>query len=65
MSTKSLSLADEAARRILPEGWFRIGDLPSELLRPAYRCERLEKAGVLKSRVVGQFPSLHREYHKA
>jgi hypothetical protein len=47
----------------LPEsGWFEFRSLPFN--RPNYRCERLELAGALESRVVGEYPVLHREYRR-
>ncbi|MEA8592286.1 hypothetical protein PZT57_26930 [Pseudomonas aeruginosa] len=60
---KALTAADKEALRELPaSGWFEVAHLP--INRPSYRCERLEEAGFLETRVVGQWPSLKREYRR-
>lgn len=57
-----LTKADKEALSELPErGWFD-ARFVSSINRPIYRCERLEQAGYLSSKIVGTFPSLHREY---
>lgn len=59
----ALTPADVDALALLPEsGWIEFRSLPFN--RPSYRCERLELAGVLESRVVGEYPVLHREYRR-
>jgi hypothetical protein len=59
---KILTKADKDALNELPaSGWFD-ARFVSAINRPIYRCERLEQAGYLTSRVVGAFPFLHREY---
>jgi hypothetical protein len=48
---KPLTAADRAALDDLPEsGWFDV--LHAPIARPAYRCKRLESAGLLERRVV-------------
>lgn len=64
MPTKPLTATDNAILKRLPEGWFQARDLPIDITRRDYRCERLEEAGLLKSKVVGEYPALHREYCK-
>lgn len=64
MPTKPLTATDEAILKRSPEGWFQPRDLPTDITRREYRCERLEEAGVLKSKVVGEYPALYREYCK-
>lgn len=59
------SKADLEALQELPEsGWFEARYV-SSINRPIYRCERLEKAGYLVTRVVGTYPNIHREYARA
>ncbi|MEX9785646.1 MULTISPECIES: hypothetical protein [Enterobacterales] len=56
----SLTKADQDALCALPEGWFQ--SLNLYILRPQYRCERLYSAGVLESRMCGEYPDHYREY---
>ncbi|RUG15255.1 hypothetical protein IPC762_25755 [Pseudomonas aeruginosa] len=57
----ALSQADIEALAELPAtGWFGVAHLP--INRPSYRCERLEQAGCLVTRVVGVDPFFSREY---
>ncbi|EKY4113664.1 TPA: hypothetical protein ACGW3M_000996 [Pseudomonas aeruginosa] len=57
----ALSPADIEALAELPAtGWFGVAHLP--INRPGYRCERLEQAGCLVTRVVGVYPFFSREY---
>lgn len=59
----ALTPADVEALALLPDsGWFEFRSLPFD--RPNYRCESLELAGALESRVVGEYPVLHREYRR-
>ena len=48
-SSQNLTMADTQALAELPEGWFEAGALP--INRPLFRCQRLEAAGRLESRV--------------
>lgn len=48
---KPLTAADRAALAALPAAeWFDVAH--AQIARPAYRCERLEAASLLESRVV-------------
>ncbi len=50
-AAKPLTDADRAALAELPAvDWFDVAH--AQISRPAYRCERLEAAGLLESRVV-------------
>ncbi len=61
----SLTEADKDALYVTPNDWFCPDDLPyPRVKRALYRCERLEKAGYLEWRVVGNWPSLKRLYRK-
>lgn len=65
LTRQPLTKADKEALSELPEsGWFD-ARFVSSINRPIYRCERLEQAGYLISKIVGTFPSLHREYTRA
>ncbi|WP_445496824.1 hypothetical protein [Photorhabdus sp. SF281] len=55
-----LTKSDLDALWSLPEGWFKPFNL--YILRPQYRCERLYEAGVLESRMSGEYPDHYREY---
>lgn len=57
---KNLTKADLDALWVLPKGWFK--PLNLYILRPQYRCERLFEAGVLESRMSGEYPDHYREY---
>jgi len=60
---RSMTSADREAMAKCPSGWFKPEMLPPVIRCRDYRCERLEKAGVLKSRVMGESPDgLYREY---
>ncbi|HEJ7171052.1 TPA: hypothetical protein SMF89_000992 [Serratia marcescens] len=50
------------ALRVMPADWFRPHSL--YINRPEYRCERLLAAGVLDTRVIGEYPDLVRQYRK-
>lgn len=63
MAAKILTKADEAAIREMPDDWFSAWSL-TYVKNPRYRCERLEAAGVLETRVVGAFPDLTTEFRK-
>ena len=56
--------ADKDALNRMPDGWFEALSLPYMVKRPTYRCERLEKAGFISSRIVGVYPNIRREYCK-
>lgn len=59
---KSLTQTDKEALQELPCGEWFDARFVSSVRRPIYRCERLEQAGYLISRIVGEYPSLYREY---
>jgi hypothetical protein len=62
--TIPLTKADEEAIEYIPtDHWFCAWDLTYKIRAWEYRCQRLEKAGILKSRIVGDYPQLSREYH--
>lgn len=63
METNALTKADKAALNEMPDGWFSAWSL-TYVKNPRYRCERLEAAGVLETRVVGAFPDLTTEFRK-
>lgn len=63
MNRKTLTTSDSEALAMMPSGWFTLWDVPSRLNRPAYRIERLVKAGVIESRVKGCYPDHVIEYH--
>lgn len=63
MSSRSLTVADNEALAMMPEGWFTLWSVPSGLSRPAYRVNRLVDAGVLESRICGTYPNHVAEYH--
>lgn len=46
----------------LPDGWFQAFDL--KMNKPQYRCERLEKCGLIERRVTGKYPDLVSEFRK-
>lgn len=57
--------ADTQALDEMPnDGWFDPHALPSYIRRPLYRCQRLEKAGLLESRVEGRYPLLSTRYRR-
>ena len=63
--TPELTKANERIIEKLPEGWFKPEDLSYAIRCREYRCQRLEKAGILESRVVGKnIYSLYSEYRK-
>lgn len=53
----------EALKRVPGSGWFTKHDVPF-VDRADYQLDRLEKAGKLISRIVGDIPDLTREYKK-
>ncbi|MEI8244600.1 MAG: hypothetical protein WCI51_02150 [Lentisphaerota bacterium] len=60
-----LTKADERIIETLPEGWFKPEDLSYAIRCREYRCQRLERAGILQSRVAGKnIYSLYSEYCK-
>lgn len=69
-SLQLMTAADKDTLKYIPDGWFIARSLPCMVRRPDYRCERLKKAGVLESRVIGVChddkwnPSLVRQYQK-
>jgi hypothetical protein len=62
VKTKPLTSADGEALAMMPSGWFTLRDIPGLLSRPAYRVERLVKAGVVESRIKGTWPDHIMEY---
>lgn len=56
--------SDKRTLKYIPEGWFCAEDLNTILTRRDYRCQRLEKLGVLRKRVIGHFPTIKTEYCK-
>jgi hypothetical protein len=48
----TLTAADDNALSHIPEGWFRVTDLPYNVRAPYARCERLTRKGMLETRVV-------------
>lgn len=61
----NMTSVDKEMLAEMPSGkWFNILDLPYVIRNPAFRCKRLVKAGVLESRVVGEFPNIKTEYWK-
>lgn len=62
MSKKPLTASDSEALAMMPSGWFTFWDIPIRLNRPAYRVERLVKAGAIESRVKGTYPDHVIEY---
>jgi hypothetical protein len=63
VNLKTLTISDSEALAMMPSGWFTLWNVPSSLNRPAYRIERLVKAGVIESRVNGRYPDHVIEYH--
>ena len=59
-----LTRADKAAIERIPDGWFNALNLSYMVRAKEFRCGRLEKMGILESRIVGEYPKLSREYRK-
>lgn len=57
MSKETPSKADLTALERMPEGWFDAMDLPGVIRCPRFRCDRLEKRGLLESKYVGSWPN--------
>jgi hypothetical protein len=57
------SASDLAALEDVPaSGWFEAES--TLILRPRYRCDRLEASGLLESRVVGGVSSTRKEFRR-
>lgn len=58
--------SDKEALKAMPNiRWFSYMEIWSaKINRPQYRMERLEAAGYLESRVIGEYPNLTRQYKK-
>jgi len=56
--------ADREALKKMPDLWFEPRELPSIVKNPWFRCERLERFGLLFTQVVGEYPNLKRMYKK-
>lgn len=61
-SVGKVTEADSDALKVMPDDWFC--PLSLYIHRPEYRCERLHAAGVLDTRVIGEYPDLVRQYRK-
>ena len=64
MSVPAVTKADLEALAELPDSEWFDAEIQSTR-RPAYRCERLCRAGLLERRGTGQFPNFKSEYRKA
>lgn len=59
-----LTKADKEAFVKMPDLWFEPRELPSIVKNPWFRCERLEKMGLLYTQIVGEYPNIKRLYKK-
>ncbi|MEJ6003743.1 hypothetical protein [Paucibacter soli] len=62
--TPILTTSDQNFWDSIPHGWFKETALPPHFRNRRFRCERLQLLGLLRTRVVGQYPTVWREWSK-